>query len=329
MRTCAARRCGQPFEVRDTELGGEEWRDLRGTGQPRVALLAAQIEHDRLRDGDLDQRTRFVLVFEAAQQGEPVFFQLQRFAVGRGRAFELRFTFIAAGQQQFPSFSVATQAQTGLSAVATFAAAAQNFASQLSALLTTPPLVGELERTAQPITQRATNLVSMVPTLSGNYGCYVGQYTASVRNPSTTLAQLSGQAAQARESTHHDGAALVAAPSVADPAGMSAAAQTLVAAVQGANPDPHQAVQSLLGLQRNTVMQTRANAALTAANTVSGALYRRSAVIALASSTASYALASYDNARTLSSTGCDALDTEIVLAADAGNDTTFRALVAL
>ncbi|WP_233869702.1 DNA circularization protein [Paraburkholderia adhaesiva] len=294
----------------------------------RAAMIAA-CETPDTGDGELvhpslGRLTVSLLDFECEESTE------------HGRAFELRFTFIAAGQQQFPSLSVATLAQTGLSAVAAFAAAAQDFASQLSALLTTPPLVGELERTAQAfaddaqaITQRATNLVSMVATLSGNYGRYVGQYTASVRNPSTTLAQLSGQAAQARESAQQDGAALVAAASVADPAGMSVAARTLVAAVQGANPDPHQAVQSLLGLQQDTVARTRANAALTAANTVSVALYRRSAVIALASSTASYALASYDDAQTLRSTVCDALDTEIVSAADACDDATFRALVAL
>ena len=253
-----------------------------------------------------------------------------------GRSFELRFTFIAAGQPQFPTLAIATQAQTALSVVAAYAAAAQDFANQLSALLTTPPLVGELERTAQAfavdaqaITERATNLVSMVATLPGEFGRYVGQFTDSIRNPLTTLAQLSGQAAQAREAAQEAGQALAGAAGLADPAGMSQAAQALVTAVQTANPDPHQAVQSLVSLQQGTTAQTRANASLTAANAASVALYRRCAVIALADSTPDYALTSYDDAQALRTSVCDALDAEIVAAADTGDDASFAALTAV
>ncbi|WP_434107626.1 DNA circularization protein [Paraburkholderia caffeinilytica] len=255
---------------------------------------------------------------------------------GRGRSFELRFTFIEAGTEQFPSLAIATQAQTGLSVVAAYAAIAQDFANRLGALLRTPPIVGEIERTArafvvdaQAITQRATSLVAMVATLRGNYGRFVGEFTATIRNASTTIEQLTGAGAQAREAVTQSGHALIAAASVADYARMSAATQSLVTAVQHANPDPNQAIQSLASLQAQTLTQVRANDALTAAHAGLTAMLRRVAVAALADSTRDYAPTSYDDAQALRPTVCDALDTEIVSAADAGDDATFEALGAL
>ncbi|CAE6844523.1 hypothetical protein R75461_07181 [Paraburkholderia nemoris] len=88
-------------------------------------------------------------------------------------------------------------------------------------------------------------------------------------------------------------------------------------------------MQSLLALQNSIATQARATAALAAANTLTTPLYRRNAVIALARSTASYALTSYDDAQNLPATVCDALDTEIVNAGDAGDDATYNALHAL
>ncbi|MBB5408610.1 prophage DNA circulation protein [Paraburkholderia sp. HC6.4b] len=254
----------------------------------------------------------------------------------RGRYFELRFSFIESGAQQFPTLAIATQAQTGLSAVAAFAAVAQDFFNTVSAVLSAPAVVGEIERTArnfvveaQAITQRATSLVAMVATLKGRYGRFVGQFTAAVRQPSTTIADLIGAGAQARTAVGVAGAALATSAAVSDWPGMSGAAQSLVGAVQNANPDPHQAVQSLVALQASVSPQQRATAALAAANLFTTLLYRRNAVVALAQSTTGYALASIADADTLRSTVCDALDLEITTAGDLGDDATFEALRAL
>lgn len=341
---------GRRVAVHEYPFRDDVWVEDLGRAGRRLSLTGFLVQDAAYGGGDvIAQRAAMIAACETPDQGdgELVHPSLGRLTVSlldfdceesteHGRSFELCFTFIAAGKQQFPTLSIATQAQTGLSVVAAYAAAAQDFANRISALLTTPPLVGELERIAQAfandaeaITQRATNLVSMVATLSGEYGRFVGQFTASVKNPSTTLAQLSGEAAQAREAAQQSGVALVSAAGVADYAGMSDATHALVEAVQNANPDPHQAVQSLLALQQDTTAQARANVPLSAPNAISVALYRRSAVIALADSTPGYALASYDDAQTLRSTVCEALDMEIVSAADARDDATFQALVAL
>lgn len=220
--------------------------------------------------------------------------------------------------------------------VAAYAAIAQDFANHVLTLMKTPAIVGEIERTvgafvvnAQSITQRATSLVAMAATLKGTYGRFVGEFTAMVKQPSTTITQLIGAGAQAREAVRQSGKTLVAASAVVDSAAMASATQSLVKAVQNANPDPHEGVQALASLQRETTAQVRATAGLTSANANVTGLFRRSTVIALADSTRVYALTSYDDAQTLRATVRDALDAEIVIAADTGDNATFRTLAAL
>jgi len=171
--------------------------------------------------------------------------------------------------------------------------------------------------------------VAMVASLKGQFGRFVGQFVAGVQQASTTIEELIGAGAQARTSVAVSGNALEAAAAVADWRGMSAATQSLVTAVQNANPDPHQAVQSLVALQASIIPQQRATADLTAANSVTTLLYRRYAVIALAVSTTDYALASVEDAEALRATVCDALEMEITTAGDMGDDATFTALRAL
>jgi prophage DNA circulation protein len=311
------------FLVQDAAYGGTG--DVIAQRAAMIAACETQDDDDgELVHASLGRLTVSLLDFECEERAE------------RGRVFELRFSFIEGGAQQFPTLAIATQAQTALSVVAAFAATAQDFYDRMAALLTTPAIIGEIERTArafvvdaQAITQRATSLVAMVATLAGNYGRFVGEFTASVKNASTTIDQLVGAGAQAREAVTQSGALLTARAALADYPGMASAVQTLVTAVQTANPDPHQAVQSLVTLQAQTTAQARATAGLTAANAQAIALYRRDAVIALASSTAAYALTSYDDAQALRSTVCDAIEAEIVLAADAGDDATYEALQAL
>ncbi|MFL9997982.1 DNA circularization N-terminal domain-containing protein [Paraburkholderia sediminicola] len=328
----------------------EVWGEDMARAGRRISLTGFLVQDAAYGGGDvIAQRAAMVGACETPDNndGELVHPSLGRLTVAltdfeceerpeRGRVFELRFSFLEGGAQQFPTLAIATQAQTGLSAVAAFAAAAQDFLNGFSALMTTPVVVGEIQRTAQnfvteaqAITQRATSLVAMVATLRGEYGRFVGQFTAGITQSAPTIEALIGAGAQARESVAVCSAALLSAATVSDWFGMSSAAQSLVTAVQGANPDPHQAVQSLLALQNSVSAQARATAALAAANTLTTLLYRRNAVIALAQSTTGYALASFDDGEALRSTVSDALETEITSAGDAGDDATFTTLRAL
>ncbi|MEM5372842.1 DNA circularization N-terminal domain-containing protein [Paraburkholderia azotifigens] len=341
---------GRRVALHEYPYRDEVWVEDLGRAGRRISLTGFLLQDAAYGGGDvIAQRSALIAACEAPDEGagELVHPSLGRITASlldfeceerseRGRSFEVRFTFIEAGSEAFPSLSIATQAQTGLSVVAAYAAIAQDFANRALSFLQTPAIVGEVERAAvafvvnaQSITQRATSLVAMVATLEGTYGRFVGEFTAALKQPSTSIAQLIGAGAQARQAVTQSGKALVAAASVVDSAAMASATQSLVRAVQNANTDPHQAIQSLAALQQETQPAIRATAGLTDANAAVTALFRRSTVIALADSTAGYALSSYDDTQALRSTVFDALDAELTIAADTGDDATFEALGAL
>jgi hypothetical protein len=88
----------------------------------------------------------------------------------RRRDFELRFSFLELGAQQLPTFAIATQAKTSLSAVAAFAAAAQNFFNTMSAVPSLPSGVGELIRTAYNLVVQAQLITQRGNPSRGNGG---------------------------------------------------------------------------------------------------------------------------------------------------------------
>jgi prophage DNA circulation protein len=114
------------------------------------------------------------------------------------------------------------------------------------------------------------------------------------------------------------------------PNDFAAAAQALAAAVYGASVDPADAIRILSGLSDFTPGEaTGASAIGTAMATVqraSGDLFRRSAVVALARASSDYQPASAADAVGVRNTVCDALDREIQIAGDQGEDATFNAM---
>ncbi|MEX3817916.1 DNA circularization protein [Paraburkholderia sp. BR14262] len=363
--TSSTLKVGRRNVVHEYPYRDDVWVEDLGRAGRRVTLTGFLVQDAVYGGGDvIAQRASMIAACEQQDDGagELVHPSLGRLTVSlvdfeceehaeRGRVFELRFSFIESGEQQFPTLSIATQALTELSAVAAFAAAAEDFLSGISALLETPAIIDEVVGVlegfvtqAQGIVQRATSLLSMVATLPGQFGRVVGQFTTGVTRPAATfqgqgtagaggssvaMQSLIGAGATARAAVATCGTTLIAAASGSNHTGVASAAQSLVTAVRTANADPHQAVQSLLALRAGSSAQAGTTSALTTANTVTVALCRRSAVIALAQCTENYALTSFDDAQTLRTMVCDALDTEIVTAADAGEDATYNALRAL
>ena len=211
---------GRRVALHEYPYRDDVWVEDLGRAGRRIALAGFLLQDAAYGGGDvIAQRSALIAACETPENGtgELVHPSLGRITASlldfeceerseRGRSFEIRFTFIEAGTDEFPALDIATQAQTGLSVVAAYAAVAQDFANRVGALLQTPAIVGEIERTAlafvtnaQVLTQRATSLVSMVASLKGEYGRFVGEFTATVKNPATTIAQLIGAGAQARE----------------------------------------------------------------------------------------------------------------------------------
>lgn len=108
------------------------------------------------------------------------------------------------------------------------------------------------------------------------------------------------------------------------------AAQALAAAVNSSAVDPADAIRMLGSLAAFTPTDATSSAAIGAAmatmRRASGDLFRRAAVVALVRASSAYQPVSADDAADVRATVCDALDREIEIAGDQGEDATFNAL---
>ncbi len=114
------------------------------------------------------------------------------------------------------------------------------------------------------------------------------------------------------------------------PSDMATAAQTLAAAILSAASDPRNAIGKLGLLAQfnpNAAMSASVvGAAMAEMQDASGDLFRRAAVVAMARASMAYQPVSSDDAASIRNIVCDALDAEILIAADQGEDATFGAL---
>jgi prophage DNA circulation protein len=321
--------------------------DLGRQGQ-RIQVSGFLVENAAYGGGAvIAQRTRLIAACEKAGPDDLVHPSLGRVKVtltefeisevaDKGGAFGVRFTFIQGGPQEFPTSRIATQQQTQLSGVAAYAALAQDFVNQVSGLISLPPVVGEIGRTAAAlqtsvaaIAGRATSLVAMMANLPGAFGRYVGQYSAQIKSPLTTVQALIGAGAKSNQAVTAAAASLTVAAAAANPTAIAAAAQATIQALQAANPEPMTAIRALLELQGDMTTRQQTTSSLTKANAAAISLYRGAAVTAAALTTASIKLASSDDAAVIQSLICAALDVEIQTAGDAGLDASYLSLRAL
>lgn len=113
----------------------------------------------------------------------------------------------------------------------------------------------------------------------------------------------------------------------------AAAAQELAAALLAATVNPADAIRLLASLADFTPNDPTTSAPIGAAmatmQSATGDMFRRAAVVALARASATYQPASAEDAAAVRDTVCAALDAEITIAGDQGEDATFNALRAV
>lgn len=111
------------------------------------------------------------------------------------------------------------------------------------------------------------------------------------------------------------------------------AAQALAAALYASAVRPRDAIRLLSGLAdffpAGTPSSSTIGAAIAVTQSASGDLFRRAALVALARASADYEPTSADDAAAVRAAVCGALDAEIDLAGDRGQDVTFNALRAV
>jgi prophage DNA circulation protein len=284
-----------------------------------------------------------------------------------GRVFEVTFGFVEAGKRIFPSATQSTSSTLGTVAGNLDSGAGLDFVQEMTQTINLglgavqgvlslgSAIVGQVASCAAGFNQLvnqaandATSLVNLTCLLTApagmQFGRYVGSnvssaYVAGQANSGIsqlTIGTLIAQAAENRQAVSTAATGLASAAALIDAADVSSfpsAAQAVTAALSAAIVSPGDAIRLFASLAAYTPSapsgsgQINAGQAL-AQNAVS-ALLRRAAIGALARAVATYTPTSYNDAINIMTTATTAIDNEILVAGDNGDDNTYFALRAL
>jgi prophage DNA circulation protein len=266
----------------------------------------------------------------------------------KGRYFELTFSFVEGGPRIFPVVGTSTGTAVRNAAFQANSSAALDFASTvLSALSAGAAAVSMAVSTAlawhnnaQALVGDATNLFNLVCSLPGDFGRFfsgnslgVLQSTAPITGSTSTIASLIALGAENRAAVATAGSGLSAAAAnlqVSTTAAFSTAAQGVASALLASTVNPADGLRLLALLANFTpdvaTPNSQIGAAMATMQTACGDLFRRAAVVALATASSTYQPTSYNDAQNVKMTVTGLLDDEITTAGDEGDDSTYGAL---
>ena len=279
-----------------------------------------------------------------------------------GRYFEISFTFIESGNRIFPSITTSTgslldklAAALGLSSVLDFVrkviggiTAVINVVEGVikfgkaivgmvvGVIASFKMLVGRIMRDVRSIT-------SLAGLLTGNFGRYADGNLSSARidskkakNSSATMADLIAKNTTNRAAVDTALDTLVSAAANLDASSglaFTAAVQGVMDALVAGIADPGHALTLLAPLASYTPAAFRGSGSIGVARGIAqdatAALLRRAALASIGKVVAAYVPNSYDEAMRTLTTATGFIDAEILVAGDAGDDDSYRALIGL
>jgi prophage DNA circulation protein len=261
-----------------------------------------------------------------------------------GRYFELQFRFVEAGLATFPANPAQPKGQVAAAAAGADTAAAGDFAAAMAPLtpiggLTVETAIASVAAWGDQLLGAggdAGGLIGLASQIAGPFGRYanganagfIGGVLAQALPLGTTTLDLALGASAARATL---AAAVAGVATLAGELGLpgalapdlASAVQASVAALAATCADPADAVRLLASLA------AFAEPSVTAVSGPIGDLHRRALATALARAGALYQPSSHDDAVAVRGLVAGALDTEIEVAGDSGEDATFDALRAL
>lgn len=244
-----------------------------------------------------------------------------------GRVAVLTFSFIDNSARKTPSVALDTAAQSVSAASAANVAHLQDFIAKAhnlvrSTVFLVQNTVNQFATQSQAIAFTSTSLVTMVSALPGQLGRMVGQnFPSSRKNSATTVQTLIGLASAAQASVLAATATLKSSAAAANTTGIGTGVQAVVSALLVANPDPGQAIQSMLAL-----IAVSPSTSLNATSNAVTDLIRRSACAGLGQASSIYQPISYQDAQNIRQLICEAIQAEMDLAGDQGLDATYNSL---
>lgn len=263
----------------------------------------------------------------------------------RGRVIEVEFDFVETTPVLFPAILDATQniLQTAVSSL--FSAIGVDFQTDIVGPLavgadvakTVSSTVSGWASIATTLVGDASMIARSVSGLSGNYGRYSGGSLASPAPSTASVASLLSASTTTRTAVS---TAAITAAKIPTGVGVSQEAANIAAnvaalseAVRTAAQSPADQVRLLSELADYFPAGVSSSAAigtaLSDASTAAAALCRRSAMASLGAACSGYLPSSSNDAMTLLGSVTDLFDAEIIVAADAGDLTTWQSFRAM
>lgn len=279
-----------------------------------------------------------------------------------GRVIEIRLSMIEAGERVFPSGTIASTSLLGSLSAALGLGAAQNFITSMtedvnlglgavhgvislgqSVVSTVVDMVAQVNTLAGQAARDATTLFSLGSLLTGNLGRYVNANVTSAFAPNRqsvavgwTMPALIAAGAEGRASVQAAGGALTEAAAGLDAPTVPTfpnAVGGLVNALAAILPNPGDTIARLGPLAAYPAPVIGGGGQVAEASNLAGAataaLVRRLTLGAIGQAAASYAPSSYDDAAHVRTVITTAIDAEITVAGDNGDDASFSALTNL
>ncbi|MBR8435199.1 DNA circularization N-terminal domain-containing protein [Burkholderia cenocepacia] len=351
-------RFGTRNVVHEYAFRDDAWAEELGKLPRRFEIVGFLIENSRVYGGGpvIAQRDRLVDVCENGAQTliHPTFGRIDNVAclaseasesIEHGRVIMVRFVFLRQGTRTYPSQTTDTKStlesiadSVGLGAVADFvtdvATAVQTGAAAVQTAVNTA--IGWYQVAESDIND-VRRFFNSVSTLTGNFGRFFGGGNSgfAASNPSspagTTAQQLLESDAASRQAVQTAQKTLVA--TAANPgagAEFGKAAQSFVTAVLATASDPADGIRSLMNLAgyapTSAFGTSPIGSAMRTMQVSTAALLRRSALAGVATAVASWQPTSFDDAQKMMVAVTTQLDSEIEIAADAGDDESYTAL---
>lgn len=276
------------------------------------------------------------------------------------RYMEISFSFVEAGDRLFPAVSTSSQNVVdglinalGLASAADFVATLTRTVNLGLGIVRGVISLGDavvarvvataagFQALAGRASRDATNLANLASLLTGNFGRYsqANVTSAFARNRQndgsapTSIGTLTAQGAQGRAAVASASTNLGAAAGSLDGSTLGdlpLAATSLTASLAVVAKNPGDAVRLFGGLVGYTPtldpVAGQTGAAMQIAQDATAAVLRRASIGEMARAAVSYAPSSYDDAQTVRAVVADAIEAEILIAGDAGDDASFLAL---
>jgi len=349
---------GRRNELHEYAKRDEPWSEDLGRAARRFQVVGYLVGDDVIQ-----KREVMIRQIETQDSGELIHASYGRRTVNvnnfsvierwdKARYFELRFDFIESGASLFPSSSSAGTSLIAAAVSKLGLSAAADFASKvLSQLQYGAAVVGMAVSTAltwyttaKNLVGDARNLIGLVFDLPGSFGRFAGSatvptfsnYPSAPTPATTTTADLIAQATRARTAVSVASSTLAAAASSLDSTSTDAfatAARGVASALLAASPNPADGIRLLSALAvfspAAPTTSSTIGMAMEVMQSACGDLFRRAAIGAVATAASTYKPTSADDAATVRDTVVALIDSEIEIAGNQGDDSTYGALRSL